>query len=97
VFVNVERKKLNKMWPLCREGSSAKAPLPSVFATTLGNSGKNFRSSGVPSFAERCTWRSTKKVFNCPGLSAQFFLKEKNTLCRRPVPGALGTEFSKKI
>jgi hypothetical protein len=39
---------------LCRE----------PMATTLGSSGKNFSSSGVPSFAKRsCTVRSAKIVF----------------------------------
>jgi hypothetical protein len=56
-----------------------------LLANTLDNSGKNFPSSGVPSFAERsCTGRSAKKVF---------FKKIKIRLCRRPLPGALGTGF----
>jgi hypothetical protein len=58
--------------------------LSSVFATTLGNSWKNFPSSGVPSFAEHsCTWRLAKKVF----------LKNKKQSLRRPLPRALGTGF----
>jgi hypothetical protein len=71
--------------------------------------GKNFHTSGVPSFAEcSCTGRSAKKVFKkiknrlCQrplprALGTGFFLKNrKNSLCRRALPGALGTGFFKK-
>jgi hypothetical protein len=58
-----------------------------LLAITLGNSGKNLPSSGVPSFAER----------SCTGLSANNFLKKiLNRLCKRPLPWALGTSFLKK-
>jgi hypothetical protein len=61
--------------------------LPSAPAITLGNSVKNFPSSGVPNFVE-CSWT---------GLSAKNFLKKiKSLLCRRPLLGTLGTGFSKK-
>jgi hypothetical protein len=59
-----------------------------LLAITLGNSGKNFPSSGVASFAERsCTGRSAKK----------FVLKKiKNRFCLRPLPGTLGIGFFQK-
>jgi hypothetical protein len=76
-----------KMWPLCREGPSAKAPLPSAPGNYARQLWKNFPSSGVPSVAERsCTGRSAKN----------FFKKIKNSLCGRPLPGTLGTGFSQK-
>jgi hypothetical protein len=57
-----------------------------LLANTLGNSGNNFPSSGVPSFAKRsCTGR----------LAKNFFLK-KTRLCRWPLPGALDTRFFQK-
>jgi hypothetical protein len=71
-------------------------------AITLSNSGKH-----LPSFAERsCTGRLTKKFFlknkkpSLPTAFAQgsrhkiFFSKKiEKHLCRRPLPGALGTGF----
>jgi hypothetical protein len=58
-----------------------------LWAITLGNSGKDFPSSGVCSFAERsCTGRSAKNFLN----------KIKKFLCRRPLPSTLGTGFSQQ-
>jgi hypothetical protein len=68
-----------------------------LLAITLGNSGKNFRSSGVPSFAERsCTRRSANNFFKkklktvfadslCQVRSAQDFLKK---IEKQPLPTA---------
>jgi hypothetical protein len=80
------------MWGLCR----------GLLAIKLGNSGKN-----LPSFAERsCTGLSAKNCFQkkpslpmafAMGARHKFFAKKiENYLCRRPLPGALGTGFFQK-
>jgi hypothetical protein len=81
------------MWGLCR----------GLLAIKLGNSGKN-----LSSFAERsCTGLSAKNCFQkkpslptafAMGARHRFFAKKiENYLCRRPLPGALGTGFFQKI
>jgi hypothetical protein len=58
-----------------------------LLTTMLGNSGKNFPSSGVPSFAEcSCQKHSAKN----------FFKKIKKRLCRRPLHRTLSTRFFQK-
>jgi hypothetical protein len=57
-------------------------------AITLGNSGKNFPSSGVPSFAER----------NCTGRSAKIFLKKLKTVFADGLcPGHSACDYFQKI
>jgi hypothetical protein len=103
------KEKKKKMWPLCRAGPWAKAPLPRAPGNYARQLWKNFPSSGVHSFAERsCTGRSTKIFFKkklktvfadslCQVRSAQNFLKK---IEKEPLPtallGALGTGFFKK-
>jgi hypothetical protein len=79
-----------------------------LLANTLGNSGNNFPSSGVPSFAKRsCTGRLAKNFFKkkpvfadglCQGLSTQDFFKniEKQPLPTAFARGARQRIFSKK-
>jgi hypothetical protein len=65
MFVNVESKKNKTKCGLFAErGRRQRLLCRDPLATTLGNFGKNFPSSGIPSVAERsCTGRSIKKVF----------------------------------
>jgi uncharacterized SAM-binding protein YcdF (DUF218 family) len=71
-----------------REGPSAKAPLLSApRAITLGNSGKNFPARVFPALPSIVARGARQRIF---------FKKIKNCLCRRPLPGTLGTGFSQK-
>jgi hypothetical protein len=65
VFVNVESKKNKTKCGLFAErGCRQRGLCRGHLAITLGNSGKNLHSSGVPSFDERsCTGPSVKKFF----------------------------------
>jgi hypothetical protein len=80
------------MWPLCREGLSAKEPLPRAPCNYARQLWENFPGSGVPSFAERsCTGRSAKNFFKklktvfADGLARyarhMIFSKNRKTTC----------------
>jgi hypothetical protein len=78
------------MWPLCREGPSAKGPLPSAHGKYARQVWKNFPSSGVLSFAKR----------SCTGCSAKNFFKKNNKKPSLPTAFARGSQhriFFKKI
>jgi hypothetical protein len=106
--------KAKKIKPKCgifgERGRRQRGLSRGLLAITLGNSGKNLPSSGVPGFAEcSCTGRSAKKFFQknkkpslptafAPGSRHMIFFKKiEKHLCRRPLPGALGTGFFNKI
>jgi hypothetical protein len=92
MFVNVEsknKKNKTKCGLFGERGRRQRVLCRALLANTLGNSGKTFPSSGVPSFAERsCTGRSTKKVF---------LKNKKPSLPTTFARGARHRFFSKKI
>jgi hypothetical protein len=88
MFVNVESKKNKTKCGLFAErGRRQRGLCRGLLAVTLGNSGKKFLSSGVPSFAERSCQKR---------LAKNFFLKNKKRLCQMPLPRTLGTGFFQK-
>jgi hypothetical protein len=87
VFVNLERKK-TKCGLFAEHGRRQRRLCRELRAITLGNSGKIFPAQVFPALLSVVARGARQRIF---------FKKNKNRLCRQPLPGTLGTRFSKKI